>query len=119
MMVVFLTSLADGQDTRRISARTSRKNCVVLVQSPGTFVRPAGLRRTFVPASGSAPVISLCSSFMDTRAALKLSWQGYQDPRRISARTSRKNCVVLVQSPGTFVRPAGLRRTFVPASDKD
>ena len=27
MIVVFLTSFADGQDTRFISARTSRKNC--------------------------------------------------------------------------------------------
>jgi hypothetical protein len=26
IIVVFLTSLAEGQDTRRISARTSRKN---------------------------------------------------------------------------------------------
>src|SRR5436305_3789468 len=68
-MVVFLTSLAVGHDTRRISARTSRRNCAVRVKNPAVCARAAGLRsrRTVGAVSGKAPLISFSSSLIDTR----------------------------------------------------
>src|SRR5262249_54166051 len=107
--VVFLTSIRVGQETRRISARVSRINCVVRVQKPGVAVALRGCRPPLSPppggnvprlifrggwppgASGTwAPAVSLSSSncssltptsskFFATGLNFSYYWQGYQD----------------------------------------
>jgi len=52
MIVVFFTSFAVGQETRRISARTSRKNCVVRVINPGADTAARGWRPPRSPLPG-------------------------------------------------------------------
>src|SRR5436190_4750262 len=81
MMVVFFTSLADGHDTRRISARVSRRKRVVRLTK---FSPPAvfgGFRSRRAPGfSETDPVASFSSSLIETVASFKIfTWQGYQD----------------------------------------
>ena len=94
MMVVFFTSLAVGHETRRISARVSRRNCEVRWTNPVRGPAKPRSRRAPLPSapspnlaargdgvpmgfstevsragagSGRAPMFSSSDSFIDTR----------------------------------------------------
>src|SRR6266567_1112107 len=66
MIVVFLTMLKDGQETRRISARVSCTNCSVRsINPPVCAPAEARSRRTDGAGSGMAPLILVSSSFIN------------------------------------------------------
>lgn len=59
MIVVLFTTLAVGQETRRISARTSRRNCMVRVKNP---VREPVIPSPRLAALPSAPSPAACGA---------------------------------------------------------
>src|SRR6266496_912291 len=79
MIVVFLTMLKDGQETRRISARVSCTNCPVRSINPPVCA-PVEMRsrRTDGAGSGTAPVILLSSSLIYQQRRLLAGVPGFE-----------------------------------------
>src|SRR5258705_9017984 len=62
MIVVFLTSLTDGHETRFISARTSRRNCVIRPGPASGALCPRS-RRAALPSAPSPKRAALGGTF--------------------------------------------------------
>jgi hypothetical protein len=80
MIVVFFTSLADGHETRRISARVSRTNCEVRWKNP---VRgPANPRSRLAPRpSAPSPNLAARGAGVPMGLSTEVSRAGVGSPR--------------------------------------
>src|SRR6266571_8204623 len=79
MIVVFLTMLKDGQETRRISARVSCTNCPVRsINPPVCAPVEVRSRRTDGDGSGTAPVILVSSSLIYQQRRLLAGVPGFE-----------------------------------------